>query len=152
MDARLLLAILVTGTLVVLAISAYLLLPVSAFAQCGGPAEPKSLCTTCHEMEDPVSHEGEWHIIHAAKDICVNCHGGNGSAMDKDLAHAGSWRRPSRISTPTATAATLPTKTVPRNLPSPLVSRRAVAQLQLRLQRATPGADHAKEALRQAPM
>jgi hypothetical protein len=54
-------------------------------AQCGEP-QPSS-CITCHAQEDPVSGKGEWHIIHASKDICINCHGGNGSTMNKDLAH-----------------------------------------------------------------
>ena len=61
-------------------------------AQCGEP-QPSS-CTTCHAREDPVSEKGEWHIIHASKDICINCHGGNGSAMDKDLAHEGLMAHP----------------------------------------------------------
>ena len=54
-------------------------------AQCG-ELHPSS-CTTCHAQEDPVSEKGEWHIIHASKDICINCHGGNGTTMNKDLAH-----------------------------------------------------------------
>jgi hypothetical protein len=54
-------------------------------AQCGVP-QPSS-CTTCHAQEDPVSGKGEWHIIHASKDICINCHGGNGTTRNKDLAH-----------------------------------------------------------------
>ena len=54
-------------------------------ADCGGT--PSSSCTTCHAQEDPVSEKGEWHIIHASKDICINCHGGNGTTMNKDLAH-----------------------------------------------------------------
>jgi hypothetical protein len=54
-------------------------------AQCGVPQQ--SSCTTCHAQEDPVSGKGEWHIIHASKDICINCHGGNATTMDKDLAH-----------------------------------------------------------------
>jgi hypothetical protein len=54
-------------------------------ADCGEP--PPSSCTTCHAQEDPVSGKGEWHIIHASKDICINCHGGNGSTMNKDVAH-----------------------------------------------------------------
>jgi hypothetical protein len=58
---------------------------ISVRADCGGP-QPSS-CTTCHAQEDPVSEKGEWHIIHASKDICINCHGGNGSTMNKDLAH-----------------------------------------------------------------
>ena len=61
-------------------------------AQCGEP-QPSS-CTTCHAQEDPVSGKGEWHIIHANKDICINCHGGNGSTMNKDLAHEGLMAHP----------------------------------------------------------
>ena len=34
-----------------------------------------------------MNENGEWHIIHAAKDICINCHGGNASAAEKELAH-----------------------------------------------------------------
>ncbi len=54
-------------------------------AECGEP-QPSS-CVTCHAQEDPVSGKGEWHIIHASKDICINCHGGNATTMNKDLAH-----------------------------------------------------------------
>jgi hypothetical protein len=56
-------------------------------ADCGGP--PSSSCNTCHAQADPVSGKGEWHSIHASKDICIKCHGGNGSTMDKNLAHEG---------------------------------------------------------------
>ncbi len=59
--------------------------PAPAFAQCGEP--PKSSCTTCHEKEDPVATKGEWHQIHAAKDVCTSCHGGNATAADKAGAH-----------------------------------------------------------------
>jgi hypothetical protein len=57
----------------------------SARAQCG--AQEPSSCVTCHAQEDPVNEKGEWHIIHAEKDICINCHGGNATTMNKDLAH-----------------------------------------------------------------
>ncbi len=57
-----------------------------ARAQCGD-YPPKSSCITCHEKEDPVYQEGEWHTIHAQKDICTSCHGGNCTSMDKTLAH-----------------------------------------------------------------
>jgi hypothetical protein len=59
-----------------------------AQAQCGDiPAD--SSCITCHETQgaDPVYGKGEWHAIHARKDCCTNCHGGNCAAIDKDLAH-----------------------------------------------------------------
>src|SRR4030067_2722993 len=58
-----------------------------AVAQCGANPPPRSSCITCHEKEDPVYENGEWHGIHALKDCCTNCHGGNCSTMDKDLAH-----------------------------------------------------------------
>jgi hypothetical protein len=63
-----------------------------AGAQCEDP-QPSS-CTTCHAQEDPVNDKGEWHIIHASKDICINCHGGNGSTKDKVLAHEGIMAHP----------------------------------------------------------
>ena len=55
-------------------------------AQCGDNP-PKSSCITCHAKEDPVYKNGEWHGIHALKDCCTNCHGGNCSAQEKALAH-----------------------------------------------------------------
>jgi hypothetical protein len=61
-------------------------------AQCGVP-QPSS-CVTCHAQEDPVNGKGEWHIIHASKDICINCHGGNGTTKNKDLAHEGLTANP----------------------------------------------------------
>jgi hypothetical protein len=61
-----------------------------AQAQCG-ELPTDSSCITCHEYQevDPVYGKGEWHEIHALKDCCWNCHGGNTKAQDKDLAHAG---------------------------------------------------------------
>ena len=88
------LATLVIEAALVLVLSLSLLLPASVLAQCGEPPEPRSSCITCHEKEAPVSDRGEWHIIHAAKDICINCHGGNASAMDKNLAHEGLMAHP----------------------------------------------------------
>jgi hypothetical protein len=61
-------------------------------AQCGD-LQPSS-CAACHAQEDPVNEKGEWHIIHASKDICINCHGGNGKINDKDLAHEGLTKQP----------------------------------------------------------
>jgi hypothetical protein len=62
--------------------------PSPAAAQCGD-YPPKSSCITCHEKENPVYEKGKWHGIHALKDCCTNCHGGNCMAIDKDLAHEG---------------------------------------------------------------
>jgi hypothetical protein len=60
--------------------------PVSA--QCGvNPPDPS--CVTCHEIQAPIYDKGEWHEIHARKDCCTNCHGGNCSAAEKELAHEG---------------------------------------------------------------
>jgi hypothetical protein len=61
-------------------------------AQCGNPGP--SSCTTCHTQQDPVTDKGAWHASHAGKDICINCHGGNGSTMDKNLAHEGMVAQP----------------------------------------------------------
>lgn len=58
--------------------------PVSA--QCG-VNPPHSSCLTCHETQAPVYENGEWHGVHARKDCCTNCHGGNCSAKEKDQAH-----------------------------------------------------------------
>ena len=57
----------------------------SARAQCGNP-QPSS-CKTCHAQEAPLTDQNAWHRDHASQDLCVNCHGGNGSTMDKNLAH-----------------------------------------------------------------
>jgi hypothetical protein len=62
-----------------------LIVTVPAQAQCDEP-QPSS-CASCHAHEDPINKKGEWHIIHAGKDICINCHGGNGTATEKYLAH-----------------------------------------------------------------
>jgi len=61
--------------------------PIPAAAQCGVDLPPESSCITCHDQEAPVYENGEWHGIHARKDCCTNCHGGNCRAMDEDLAH-----------------------------------------------------------------
>jgi len=56
-----------------------------------GDTPADSSCITCHEYQgaDPVYGKGEWHEIHARKDCCWNCHGGNTKAQDEDLAHVG---------------------------------------------------------------
>jgi hypothetical protein len=66
-----------------------------ALAQCGDNP-PDSSCITCHEYQkaDPVYGRGEWHDIHASKDCCWNCHGGNTQTQDKDLAHLGMTKNP----------------------------------------------------------
>jgi hypothetical protein len=54
-----------------------------------GDYPPPSSCITCHEIQAPVYENGEWHGIHARKDCCTNCHGGNCSADEKERAHIG---------------------------------------------------------------
>lgn len=68
--------------------------PTPVAAQCGSNPPPDSSCYTCHVQDDPVSGNGEWHDIHANKDCCAKCHGGNCSTMDKDLAHQGMIANP----------------------------------------------------------
>jgi hypothetical protein len=55
---------------------------------------PNSSCITCHEKEYPVFKDGEWHSVHGRKDCCAQCHGGNCSTMDKELAHQGMVANP----------------------------------------------------------
>ena len=69
-----------------LMITAWAMTPGPVAAQCGA-YPPASSCYTCHEQDYPVFEAGEWHEIHARKDCCWNCHGGNTQTMDKDLAH-----------------------------------------------------------------
>jgi hypothetical protein len=85
--SRWFLTISLVGMVVLLALE---IIPVHA--QCENP--PESSCATCHAREYPVNDEGEWHIIHGDKDICLNCHGGNGTAVDKNLAHEGLMANP----------------------------------------------------------
>jgi hypothetical protein len=75
----------VTITLGILATS-------SVSADCGTP--PKSSCISCHTPGNHVEVMGEWNSVHLAQDMCINCHGGNGSTMDKDLAHIGMVAQP----------------------------------------------------------
>ena len=60
---------------------------IPAAAQCGSNPPPDSSCYTCHIQQILVYENGVWHGIHANKDCCAKCHGGNCSTMDKDLAH-----------------------------------------------------------------
>lgn len=76
-----------------LIIAAWALSPEAAAAQCGDTPAASS-CYTCHEESYPVFETGEWHQIHARKDCCWNCHGGNTQTMDKDLAHLGMTLQP----------------------------------------------------------
>ena len=61
-------------------------------ADCGTP--PKSSCITCHAPDGHVEVMGEWNRVHLNQDMCTNCHGGNGSSMNKDLAHEGIVAQP----------------------------------------------------------
>jgi hypothetical protein len=74
---------LLAGMLVLLVAGFALLFPSAVHAQCGEP--PVSTCRTCHQQ----GLTGEWHAIHASKDLCLNCHGGNGTVMTASLAHEG---------------------------------------------------------------
>ena len=57
-------------------------------AQC--PDRPQeSTCFSCHSQETTVVLTGEWHTVHALKDCCAHCHGGNCAAADKEQAHVG---------------------------------------------------------------
>lgn len=61
-------------------------------ADCGTPT--KSSCITCHAPDGHVEVMGKWNSVHLNQDMCINCHGGNGSTMNKDLAHEGIVAQP----------------------------------------------------------
>ncbi len=78
---------LLIASLVALAIGLVVLfVPQTVVAQC---EDPKPSCCTCHATAHPVTDQGEWHTIHARKECCRACHGGNDQAQDKDTAHVG---------------------------------------------------------------
>lgn len=68
--------------------------PFPVKAQCAQPGDQPSSCITCHEAQFPISKEGEWHMIHADKDICTYCHGGNATSNDKEVAHESMTTNP----------------------------------------------------------
>jgi hypothetical protein len=78
---------LLVASLVMLAIGLVVLfMPQAASAQCD---DQKPSCCTCHATAHPVVDQGEWHTIHARKECCRACHGGNDQAQDKETAHVG---------------------------------------------------------------
>jgi hypothetical protein len=84
--------ILLVVSLVMLAIGLFVLLaPQAAVAQC---EDPQPSCCTCHAEAHPVDEQGEWHTIHARKECCRACHGGNDRTDDKDAAHVGMTLHP----------------------------------------------------------
>ena len=70
------------GLFILLAVAA-----APARAQCENPQPPS--CVNCHAEQQHGIGYGEWHEVHGVKEWCVNCHGGNGLATEKDLAHKG---------------------------------------------------------------
>ena len=79
--------ILLIASLIMLAIGLIVLFtPQAVVAQC---EDQKPSCCTCHATAHPVFEQGEWHAIHARKECCRSCHGGNDQAQDKETAHVG---------------------------------------------------------------
>ncbi len=86
---RLFLMTILTGAMLVIAASIFLMSATPASAQCGSQA---SSCKNCHEAqaELPVNADGTgWHQSHAFGDFCYLCHAGNNQATDKAAAHEG---------------------------------------------------------------
>jgi hypothetical protein len=90
---RLLVLFLAAAFFLALGLVIWAMAPIPAQAQCGD-IPPHSSCITCHEKESPVNIQDEWHAVHASKDCCASCHGGNCVAIDKDLAHQGLVAQP----------------------------------------------------------
>jgi hypothetical protein len=82
----LLISLLLAGIIIVGVLSAS-----PAAAQC---STPKSSCVSCHGDGNHVAGMDEWNSVHVTQDICTYCHGGNGSSMDKSLAHEGLVAQP----------------------------------------------------------
>ncbi len=83
---------LLIASLFILAIGLVVLFsPQNAAAQC---EDPKPSCCMCHATAHPVTDQGEWHAIHARKECCRACHGGNDQAQDKETAHVGMTLHP----------------------------------------------------------
>ena len=81
-----------TASVIALAIGLVVLFaPQAAVAQC---EDPQPSCCACHATAHPVTDQGEWHTIHARKECCRACHGGNDRADDKDTAHIGMTLHP----------------------------------------------------------
>ncbi|MCC7130947.1 MAG: hypothetical protein B6D39_04760 [Anaerolineae bacterium UTCFX2] len=83
------------GALLLLFAVCWMLTPKLAQAQCGDIPESSS-CYHCHQEQGafPVYGKGDWHDVHAVKDCCWNCHGGNALSNDADLAHTGMLTNP----------------------------------------------------------
>jgi hypothetical protein len=80
------------ASLIMLAIGLIVLCaPPAVVAQC---EDPQPSCCACHATAHPVTTEGEWHAIHARKECCRACHGGNDRADDKEAAHVGMTLHP----------------------------------------------------------
>jgi len=77
--------------LLVMAIS-FFAYPSTALAQCDVP--PKSSCANCHSENGSVNAMGHWNEIHVNQDLCIHCHGGNATAMEKGTAHQGLVAQP----------------------------------------------------------
>jgi hypothetical protein len=83
---------LLVASLVMLAIGLVVLfMPQAAVAQCN---DQQPSCCTCHATAHPVTDQGAWHTIHARKECCRACHGGNDQAQDKETAHVGMTLHP----------------------------------------------------------
>jgi hypothetical protein len=87
MSAQKVSQILLVAPLIMLTIGLVVLFaPQTVVAQC---EDQKPSCCTCHATAHPVINQGEWHTIHARKECCRSCHGGNDQAQDKETAHVG---------------------------------------------------------------
>ena len=76
----------ITGVLVLILVTVWLTLPPVTGAQCGSI---ESSCVKCHQETHPVYGTTEWHSEYGHRYACWNCHGGNDTAQDKELAHVG---------------------------------------------------------------
>ncbi len=83
--------LLVTSLILLVIGLVVLFAPQAAVAQC---EDPEPSCCTCHATAHPVFDQGEWHTVHARKECCRSCHGGNDRTNDKEEAHVGVMLQP----------------------------------------------------------
>jgi hypothetical protein len=81
----------IAGALVLGLVAIWLAIPPATSAQCGSI---ESSCFKCHQEAHPVCGTTEWHSEYGHRYACWNCHGGNDTAQDKELAHVGLVRHP----------------------------------------------------------
>jgi hypothetical protein len=68
--------------------------PVEAQVRADPNTESNDSCITCHEDLYFLHDTGKWYCIRESPMTCTGCHGGNGSVISKEKAHANRAAHP----------------------------------------------------------